>query len=33
VPSQWTHKAEAHDSYMDWEYTFNNLYAPEKKKK
>ena len=33
VPSQWTHKAEAHDSYMDWEYTFNNLYAPDNKKK
>ena len=32
IPSQWTNKAEAHDSYMDWEYTFNNLYAPEKKK-
>ena len=27
VPSQWTHSAEEHDSYMDWETTFNNLYA------
>jgi hypothetical protein len=30
IPSQWTHSAEEHDSYMDWETTFNNLYADEK---
>ena len=26
-PSQWTHSAEDHNSYMDWKYTFNNLYS------
>ena len=30
IPSQWTHSAEEHDSYMDWETTFNNLYAEDK---
>ena len=29
MPSQWTHSAEQHESYMDPNITFNNLYAPE----
>ena len=29
VPSQWMHCAESDDSYMDWQNTFNNLYAPD----
>ena len=29
MPSQWTHSAEQHESYMDPNVTFNNLYAPE----
>ena len=33
VPSQWEHSAEQHDSYMDWETTFDNLYEWGKKKK
>jgi len=32
IPSQWTHSAEGHDSYMDWETTFDNLYANNKEK-
>ena len=28
MPSQWTHSAEQHESYMDPNITFNNLYAP-----
>ena len=31
IPSQYTHSAEEHDSYMDWETTFDNLYADKKK--
>ena len=31
IPSQFTHSAEEHDSYMDWETTFDNLYADKKK--
>ena len=26
VPSQWTHSAEGHESYLDPAITFNNLY-------
>ena len=26
-PSQWVHSAEGHESYMDPEITFNNLYS------
>jgi len=26
MPSQWTHSAEAHESYLDPYTTFNNLY-------
>ena len=33
VPSQWEHSAEQHDSYMDWETTFNNLYSDKDKEK
>tara|TARA_R100000988_G_C3990310_1_gene162288 strand:- start:1080 stop:1487 length:408 start_codon:yes stop_codon:yes gene_type:complete len=33
IPSQYTHSAEEHDSYMDWEETFDNLYANKEKKK
>ena len=33
VPSQWEHSAEQHDSYMDWETTFDNLYEWGKDKK
>jgi hypothetical protein len=29
MPSQWTHSAEQHESYIDPNITFNNLYAPE----
>ena len=29
IPSQWKHCAESDDSYMDWETTFNNLYAKD----
>jgi len=29
MPSQWTHSAEQHESYMDPNITFDNLYAPE----
>ena len=29
IPSQWTHNAESDDSYMDWETTFDNFYAPD----
>ena len=29
MPSQWIHSAEQHESYMDPNITFNNLYAPE----
>ena len=29
VPSQWKHSAESDDSYMDWQNTFNNLYAED----
>ena len=32
MPSQWTHSAEQHESYMDPNITFDNLYAPEDKK-
>ena len=31
VPSQWEHSAEQHDSYMDWETTFDNLYSDKDK--
>ena len=27
TPSQWTHSAESHQSYLDPSVTFNNLYA------
>ncbi len=27
MPSQWTHSAEAHESYLDPSITFNNLYS------
>jgi hypothetical protein len=27
TPSQWTHSAEAHESYLDPHTTFNNLYS------
>ena len=26
TPSQWTHSAESHESYLDPYTTFNNLY-------
>jgi len=29
APSQYLHTAEIHDSYMDPNVTFNNLYAEE----
>ena len=32
-PSQWTHSAESHDSYMDANITFNNLYSGDKNEK
>jgi len=31
IPSQFAHSAEEHDSYLDWENTFNNLYAKDEK--
>jgi hypothetical protein len=27
TPSQWTHSAEAHESYLDASVTFDNLYS------
>lgn len=33
IPSQWLHSAEKHDSYMDWETTFDNLYNNENTEK
>ena len=33
TPSQWTHSAEAHESYIDPETTFNNLYSETDAKK
>jgi hypothetical protein len=29
MPSQWTHSAEQHESYIDPNITFNNLYNEE----
>ena len=29
TPSQWTHSAESHDSYLDPSVTFNNLYSED----
>ena len=29
IPSQWVHSTEIHSSYMNHEFTFNNLYADE----
>ena len=33
MPSQWTHSAENHESYLDPSTTFDNLYNDNKKKK
>ena len=33
MPSQWTHSAESHESYLDPSTTFDNLYNDNKKKK
>ena len=33
APSQWTHSAEAHESYLDPFTTFNNLYDDTSYKK
>jgi len=32
VPSQWSHSAEGHETYLDPSVTFNNLYARDTKK-
>jgi hypothetical protein len=32
-PSQWTHSAESHESYLDPTITFNNLYSDSDKVK
>ena len=31
IPSQWLHSAEAHESYMNPDETFNNLYSDKDK--
>jgi hypothetical protein len=31
IPSQWLHSAEGHESYMNPEITFNNLYSEKDK--
>jgi len=33
TPSQWTHSAESHESYLDPSVTFDNLYNDKKQKK
>ncbi len=33
TPSQWTHSAEQHESYLNPDITFDNLYNDNKKKK
>jgi hypothetical protein len=33
TPSQWTHSAESHESYLDPSITFDNLYNDNKEKK
>ena len=32
TPSQWTHSAESHETYLNPDVTFNNLYSDGKKK-
>jgi hypothetical protein len=33
TPSQWTHSAESHESYLDPSITFDNLYNDNQEKK